>query len=138
MAEKKKTMNVLWPAITDQASAIEASKAGFWAAVVVATVTAIFATVALVTQKEIASITAWAYVDAALFSIIAWRIRRYSRFFAVAGALLFICEKIMLAQTEGARGLPLAVIILLMFISGARGVFGYHRYSKNEQPAESV
>jgi hypothetical protein len=129
----------LWPTITDQASAIEASKAGFWAAVVVATITAIFATVALVTQKEIASINAWAYVDAALFSIIAWRIKRYSKFFAVAGVVLFIGEKIMIAQTEGARGLPLAIILLLMFISGVRGVFGYHRYSTNEQqPAESV
>ena len=138
MAEEKKRKNWWWPTITDQASAIEASKAGFWAAVTVASITAMFATIALATQKEIASINAWAYLDAVLFSIIAWRIKRYSKFFAIAGVLLFVLEKVMLAQTQGAKGWPLAIILLLMFVSGARGVFAYHRYSNSEPQAGNV
>jgi hypothetical protein len=138
MAEKKKTTNWWWPKITDQATAIEASKGGFWAAVFVASITTIVATIALATQKEIASINAWAYLDALLFSIVAWRIKNYSKFFAVGGALLFVYEKVMLAQTQGASGWPLALLLLLMFINGARGVFAYHRYSKNEPQVKSV
>jgi hypothetical protein len=139
VSEKKKRAILWWPTITDQASAIEASKAGFWAAVAVASFTAAFTTYVLVTQKEFTSLTAGAYANAVLFSIIAWRIRRYSKFFAIAGILLFIFEKIMqFFQGEGIKGLPLALLILLMFVSGVRGVFAYHRYSNNKLSTESV
>jgi len=131
MADEKKKTNWFWPKINDLESAKEASKLGFWAALFVAVVTTIFATIALATQEEIASINAWAYLDAFLFGIIAWRIKRYSRVFAVIGIILFVIEKAMLATTQGAAGWPMAIIILLMFINGARGVFGYHRYKKS-------
>lgn len=138
MKEKGKSKNWWWPTITDQASAIEASRAGFWAAVAVASITAVFATISLVIQKEIATINPWAYVDAVIFAVIAWRIKKYSKFFAVAGVVFFIIEKALLAQTQGAKGWPLAIVLLLMFISGARGVFAYHRFSSNETQAENV
>lgn len=138
MAEKKKTKNWWWPSITDQASAIEASKNGFWAAVICASITTIFATVSLAMHKDIASINTGAYLDALLFFVIAWRIKNYSKFFAIAAVLMFILEKVILAQTQGAKGWPLAVVILLMFITGARGVFAYHRYSENEPHAKSI
>jgi hypothetical protein len=128
-----------WPTITDKASAIEASRAGFWAAVAIASITAAFTTYTLVTQKEFTSFTAGAYIDAILFSIIAWRIRRFSKFFAIAGVVLFIFGKIIqFSQGEGVQGLLLAVLILLMFISGARGVFAYHRYSNDKGSTESA
>ena len=83
----------------------------------------------MVSQKEIASIDAWAYVDAVLFTLIAWRIKKFSRAFAVVGVSLFIFEKVMFAQSQGATGWAMAVFLLLMFINGARGVFAYHRFS---------
>jgi hypothetical protein len=138
MTEKKKSNNWWWPKITDQASAIEASRAGFWAAVVVAVITAVFATISLVSQEAIATIDPWAYFDAVLFAVIAWRIRRYSRFFAVAGVVLFVIEKAIQAQTQGANGWPLAIVLLLMFISGVRGVFAYHRFSRTETQTGNV
>lgn len=138
MSDDKKATQWHWPEISDQATAAEAAKSGFWAAICVAVVTAVFATIALVTQKEVASIDPWAYLDAVFFAIIAWRIKKYSRVFAVIGILLFIIEKAILAQTQGAAGLPLAVIFLLMFINGARGVFAYHKYSKTPEEAPSV
>ena len=52
---------------------------------------------------------------------------------------MFIFEKIMqFFQGEGIKGLPLAILILLMFVSGVRGVFAYHRYSKNKLSTESA
>ncbi|TFW30494.1 hypothetical protein [Massilia horti] len=137
MAEKK-SKNWWWPTITDQASAIEASKAGYWAAVIVAVVTAAFATFALMLQKEIVAVGPLAYIDAVLFAVIAWRIKKYSKFFAVAGVVLFVIEKALLAPAQGVAGLPLAIVVLLMFVNGARGVFAYHRYAIGETHAENV
>ena len=134
----KKVKNWWWPTISDQSSAIEASKAGFWAALSVAVITALFATIALVTHKEIASVNVSAYVDAVLFSIIAWRIKNYSKIFAVVGVVLFLIEKGLQFQSSGAQGLPLAIILLLMFVSGARGVFAYHRYEIELPQIESL
>ena len=134
MSDKKPVKNWWWPKLSDRESAIEATKTGFRAAIVVAVVTAIYATVAPLTKKEIASINAWAYLDTVLFGVIAWRIKCYSRAFAVAGVLLFIAEKIMLAQTLGTAGWPMAVFLLLMFITGARGTFAYHKFSSTQQP----
>ena len=134
----KKVKNWWWPKISDQSGAIEASKAGFWAALTVAIITAIFATIALVTQKEIASVNAWAYLDAVLFSIIAWRIKNYSKIFAIVGVVLFLIEKVIQIQSNGAQGWPLAIILLLMFVSGVRGVFAYHRYELEQPQIESL
>lgn len=138
MTGKKRYNNWWWPTISDQTSAIEASKSGFWAAVFVAVVTTLFATISLVIQKEILSIDPWAYLDAFLFAVIAWRIRRYSRTFAVAGLVLFVIEKALLVQTQGAKGWPMAIVLLLMFVSGVRGVFAYHRFSNSGPQAETV
>ena len=129
MPVEKEKRNWFWPTIVDVSSAKEAAKGGFWAALFVAVVTAIVATIAMVGHTTIMGAGPWAYVDAALFGLIAWKIKSYSKFFAVAGIVLFIIEKLSLASSQGATGLPLALIILLMFINGARGVFAYHRLS---------
>src|SRR5262245_28845717 len=128
MPGKQATTNVIWPKIGDIEAAKQVAKSGFWAAAIVAVVTAIFATIALVTQKEVATIDAWAYVDAVLFALIAWRVKKFSRVFAVAGIVLDVLEEILLAQQLGGTGVVMAIILLLMFIHGARGVFAYHRF----------
>jgi hypothetical protein len=130
-AEKPK-VNWWWPTISDRASAEEAVKVGFWAAMFVAGVTAIVATIALVSGEAVMSIKASAYLDAVLFLIIGWRIRNHSRVFSVLGLLLFIAEKAMLAKTQGSTGWFMAIFILLGFITGARGAFAYHRYKQKD------
>ncbi len=127
-ADKAKT-NWFWPKIVDIDTAKAAAKNGYWAAIVVATVTALVATIALFSQKEIMSIDPWAYLDAALFALIAWRIKNYSKIFAIVGVVLFVIERAVMAASNGATGWPLAIVLMLMFINGARGVFGYHRFS---------
>jgi hypothetical protein len=121
-----------WPKIGNLADAIEASDRGFWAAVVVASITAVFATIALITKSDVASINAYAYVDAVLFGIIAWRIKRRSKFFAVAGLCLFLIEKFFqfyLTPELASFGIFMAIIITLLFIGGIRGTFAFHRLS---------
>lgn len=132
MANEERKGHWFWPRVIDLPSAIGASDQGFWAAIVVASITAIFATVALLVQAEIATINASAYVDAVLFGAIAWRIRRRSKFFAVFGLCLFIIEKAyQFAQPQAvASGAIMAVVLLVFFTNGVRGTFAYHRFSR--------
>jgi hypothetical protein len=123
-------MGWLTQKITDIESAKKAAMYGFWASLIVASVTAIFATISLITKKAVLSIDAYAYVDAILFALFAWRIKKLSRVFSVVAILLFIVEKVDLARTQGTHGLPLACILLVCFINGARGAFAYHRLNR--------
>lgn len=137
MKTDTKSSNVFWSKVVDLPSAIAASDQGFWAAIAVAAITTVFATIALVTKTDIATINAWAYLDAILFGLIAWRIRRRSRAFAVAGLCLFVIEKaVQFAQPEVASsGAVMAVLFLLLFISGVRGTFAFHRLSRPDAAA---
>jgi hypothetical protein len=128
-----------WSKIDNVADAIEASNLGFWAAVFVAVVTTIFATVTLVLKKDIAGINPLAYIDAVLFAIIAWRIRRRSRAFAVIGLCLFVLEKVVQFSTQPqlvSFALFMAVVITLLFINGVRGTFAFHKLSAKEQQSD--
>jgi hypothetical protein len=132
MATETKQSNWFWPKIVDLPSAVSASDQGFWASVVVAAITAVLATIALATKTDIATINAWAYLDALLFGLIAWRIKRRSRAFAIAGLCLFILEKaFQFSQSQSAAsGSVMAVFLLLLFVSGVRGTFAFHRFSR--------
>lgn len=130
MARSSKPVRWYWPEIGNLADAERASNEGFWAAVVCAVITTLIATIALVSNKSIMGVDPMAYADAALFAIIAWRIRARSKIFAVAGLALFVLEKIFQYATQPPSvsfGILVAVALLLAFISGVRGTFAYHR-----------
>ena len=129
MPEKKRKTNWLWPKIVDIETSRSAANVGFWAAIFVCISTTIVTTVALGAKEinEILHLDAWAYLDAALFGVIAWRVKRFSRAFAVLGVALYVLE-ITYTLNQGAKIGWMTIPILLMFISGARGVFGYHRF----------
>jgi hypothetical protein len=127
-----------WPKIGNVADAIEASNRGFWAAVFVAAITAVIATISLLAKTDVAYINSLAYVDAALFAIIAWRIRRRSKFFAVAGLVLFVFENVVQFSAHpqlAIFGWVMALLFILLFISGVRGTFAFHRLSAQKQQA---
>lgn len=136
MTTQKKS-NWAWPAIEDRESAAAASKSGMWAAFIVAVVTALVATLAMAMQKAIVGIDAWAYLDAGIFAVIAWGIKQMSRAAAVIGLVLFIVERIDMAVSQHNFSI-LSILLLLMFINGVRGAFGYHRYAKDEPETESA
>ncbi|UHQ20298.1 hypothetical protein LVB87_03815 [Lysobacter sp. KIS68-7] len=134
--ESKEKSNVFWPKIDDLESAINAERLGSWAAFAVAAITVVFTTIVVYAGEEIGGIGPYAYVDAVMFAVIGWRIRRHSRGFAVAGLALWIVEKgYQIAMTDAAKsGAIMGILLLLMFISGVRGTFAYHRF-KSETPA---
>lgn len=133
MSESTPKKNWIWSDVTTVESAKSAALKGFWACMIVAIVTAIFASLSLVLKKDIASIDSWAYLDAAIFALFAWRIRKMSRIFSVLAVILFIIEKALLAMSQGAAGLPLAIVLLLFFINGVRGTFSYHKLTKQAE-----
>jgi hypothetical protein len=74
---------------------------------------------------KLSSVTA--LVDAVLFAVIAWRIWKMSRAWALIGLLLFVVEKVYWVYVRGPKGIVMSVIILLGFITSVRGTFAYAR-----------
>lgn len=129
MASRYKQDRWYWPEFGNLADAEQASNAGFWAALICAVITAVVASISVFAKSAVMGIDSMAYVDALLFAVIAWRIRRRSRGFAVAGLVLFLIEKIFqfATQPKAVVGILMAVALLMAFITGVRGTFAYHR-----------
>jgi hypothetical protein len=129
MATRYKQERWYWPSFASMADAERAANQGFWAAVFVAAVTALFATISALSSQEVVGVDPFAYVDAVAFAVIAWRIRRRSRVFAIAGLALFTVEKIFQFTTQPLAlvGVFMAIVLLVCFINAVRGTFAYHR-----------
>jgi len=128
-----------WPSTDTLEHAKSASRYGVWAAGIVAAITAIVATIALVSGSAFAGIDAWSYLDAVLFAAITFGIYKLSRFAAVAGLVLYVLESLYaMAQLAGPRsGIVLRIILTLAFINAVRGTFAYHRLSVSAPPTVS-
>ncbi|MBI3405844.1 MAG: hypothetical protein HY046_10360 [Acidobacteria bacterium] len=127
----------LWPEVGTLPDAEDAINHGKYAAAAVALITALVATVALVSGNSILGVNAWAYVDAIIFAVIAFGISRKSRFAAVAGLVLYILERIAMGMPAGIAGIVLPFIFVCMFISGVRGTFA-HQNLKQKEPAPAT
>jgi hypothetical protein len=117
-----------WPKIVDLKSAEFAVSSGVWAAGITAAYTGLFATIALLAQKPFRGLDEWAYVDAAIFALIAWRVQRHSRPFALFGLACLVAEPFF-SPAGNVSGWIFYLVILMMFFNGVRGVFGYHRFA---------
>ena len=139
MGSRYKQDRWYWPTFGNIADAEQASNQGVWAAAFCAVVTAVVATISLLSSHSVMGINSLAYVDAVLLVIIAWRIRRRSRVFAVIGLALFVAEKIFqfATQPQAYFGILMAVALLFCFINGVRCTFAYHRMlaAKAQEPA---
>ncbi|GAB2534397.1 hypothetical protein GCM10027065_02520 [Rhodanobacter koreensis] len=121
--------------------AVKASDMGFAAAILIAAVNAIIATASLIGHTTILGIGPGAYVDAAVFAIVAYGIRLRSSTAAVVGLGLFAVEKIcqFAIQPKSLLGLSTTIFLLCAFISGVRGTFAYHRLApENAAKGESL
>lgn len=140
MATRNDSYKWYWPTFGNVADAVQASNGAFWAAVFCATVTALFATISVFTHAGVIGVNASSYVDAALFALVAWRIRRRSKVFAIVGLVLFVLEKIFQYTTQPLSTLGfsvfLAIVLLFLFINGVRGNFAYHRLTSNADAAD--
>jgi len=116
-----------WPKIQDETSAEAAVKPAFGVSAFVAAVSGLIAVLSIAYRKPILGINGWSLVDALLFVVIAWRIGKMSRAWAVVGLLMYLVE----VGSSGALGV-LTIIFILTYINAIRGAFAYHRYRKAE------
>ncbi len=132
-----------WPSIDDASSAESAIMPAVGVSAFIAAITALGSVLSIVYQKPIFGLDGWGLVDAILFGVASWRIRKLSRGWAIAGLVLYLLEVAykLLSSSPSAIGV-LAVVFILTFIAAIRGTFAYHRYLKvdqatPEQPAPS-
>ena len=126
----KKKMNWFWPTITDLDTALEAAKGTMIAGFLVAGITLAFVIIAVVQQGAVMTITPWAIIDVALFAAIGIGGKMHVRAAGVAGPVLFVLEKVYgftQGAVPGSGGMVFAVVILMVFITGMRGILAVHR-----------
>jgi len=116
-----------WPKIQDETSAEAAVKPAVGVSAFVAAVSGLIAVLSIAYRKPILGINGWSLVDALLFVVIAWRIGKMSRAWAVVGLLMYLVE----VGSSGALGV-LTITFILTYINAIRGAFAYHRYRKAE------
>ncbi len=75
--------NSWFPSVDTESGAKSAAHQGAGAAIFVASITALFAILAIFDIRIIAGFSPWALLDAGLFGLAAWRIYRMSRVWAV-------------------------------------------------------
>jgi hypothetical protein len=126
-----------WPRIDDQGSAEGATKPAVGTSAFVAAVTGLLAVLSIVYHRPIFGLTGGSIVDALLFVVIAWRIKKMSRTWAVLGLLIYLLEiGFNLASSEnGAIGI-VGVAFILTYVGAVRGTFAFHRYRRMSHPAD--
>jgi len=129
--------NWYWEDVSDLGGAEKAINGGFWAALIVACITALVVSLSFA-GVQLFGLNAWAFLDAAIFAMIAIGIKRKSRFAAVAGLGLYIVERIYMMQRGGASGIVMGILFTLLFINAVRGTFAYHRLKETGQPQPTV
>jgi hypothetical protein len=126
-----------WPTIEDESSAEVATKPAVGASLFFAAVTGLIAAFSIVQHRPVLGFNGWSLLDAVLFVVIAWRIKRMSRMWAVLGFLLYLLEVGFNFATNkpGAIGV-LTVIFVLTYIGAIRGTFAFHRYRRTADAAQ--
>jgi len=122
-----------WPTIEDEISAEHATKAAIGVSGFIAAVTGLAAVLSMIYHKPILGLDGWGLIDAVIFGLIAWRISKVSRTWAVLGLLMYLLEVgyKLATNPSGALGV-LTIIFILTYINAIRGAFAYHRYRKAE------
>lgn len=118
-----------WPRIEDMRSAEAATKPAVGASCFVAAVTTLLAILSLINHRPVFGFSGGSLIDALLFIVIAWRIKRMSRTWAVLGLVIYLAEVAfnLVDNPSGAVGV-LTVIFILTYIGAIRGTFAYSRY----------
>lgn len=132
-------MGWYWPTIEDESSAEHATKTAVGASGFIAAVTGVLAVLSIIYHHPILGLDGWGLVDAGIFALIAWRISKVSRAWAIVGLLMYLLEVgyKLATNPSGALGV-LTIIFVLAYINGIRGAFAYHRYrNAANSPADS-
>jgi hypothetical protein len=122
-------VNAWWPDVSNREGAEKAIQYGFWAASIVASITAIVAFLAIVFHKAILGIDGMGLIDGVLFAVVGFGINRKSRVAAIAGLGLYVVERVYMLKNGGATsgGGFMTAILALYFLHGVRGTFAYRK-----------
>jgi len=126
-------MSSYWPDIADTKTARDAALQGFGAAAFIASVTTIMSVASLIVHHPVFGIDGYGLIDAALFGVVAWRVYRMSRAWAVVGLVLYSTEitfKLVHGDFRNA-GVVLTFFMFVGFIGGVRGTFAARAYQSN-------
>jgi hypothetical protein len=133
MPEKMKLSCFPWPKIYDKASAQNAIYIGVAAAIINAAILLIFV--------MLHKLNTYSLVTVVLLAIIGFFIYKRSRVAAVLGTLICATNilTIFLIIFKGGRAsLDFHPILMLLYISGVRGTFGYHRFKDEEHIVDNA
>jgi hypothetical protein len=135
----KPKRNLFWPSVDTVDDANWAVRQAMIAAIVVAGLTFIVASLAIAGVAFVKSlgIDGWSMIDAALFGVIAFFLNRKSRVAAWAGLALYVAERVFQFVTVGPKGPVMAVVFVLAFIGGVRGAESLRRLG-DTPPGQSV
>ena len=124
-------MNSLWPKIESPEAAKSAMKNAASASFIIVAVTGTVAVLAIILGHPILGINGSALVDAGLFALIGWRLRKHSRIAAILGLLLYLLEAgqrfVSGAGSSAAAGSVVTILFILYFINGVRGAMFLHQ-----------
>ena len=121
-----------WKEISDKDSAEDATKAAVGISYFVASLTTLLAVLSIVYRKPVYGASGLSLVDAALFFVVAWRIGKLSRAWAIVGLLLYVMEAILSLGERGSGVGILTIVFVIAYVNALQGAFAYHRYDKDE------
>ena len=130
-----------WPPVTYREGARQAAREGAGAAAFVAGVTALFGVLAFFGLEILPGFSRISLVDSGLFAIVAWRTYKMSRAWAVVGLLMFVAGRALTFYQQGVTaisGILVGLFLLLAFVNGVRGTFGYHKLSTLPRSTDST
>ena len=122
-----------WPKVSDRKNAQFAINEAFCVAVVLAVITAIFATVEVLPDGT-EGLDAEAFGSALIFAGVGFGIYRRSRIAAISGLVLYLAGRGYAWAKVGPNLGVIPVFIALAFLHGVRGTIAYHKLPP--RPAE--
>lgn len=124
----------LWPQIYDMDSAREAARVSAYAAFLCSGITALLAILSMAGFHLVSYISIWALIDAAIFLGLGIGTKKMSRIYSVLLLAFYILERIGGALLQKNFQNPFIwLIFIVLFTSGVRGCFAYHRFSQNRE-----
>jgi len=116
----------VWLKVDNRRRAQNAIEEGFWAAIFVSGMAAVFLLITVLKDPD--QLTVEELLSVLVFAFIAFGIRRRSRAAALAALILYVLGRVY-AFASGAHGnLVLPVLITLALLNAVRGTFAYHSF----------
>jgi len=135
MADNSSLFRLLWPEIDDADSALAASRLGVLAAGLYSAGSAALVTYRLLhIHATVSWASASAYLDAAIFAVLALGIFRLWRSAAIAALALSVLEELVSALQVHATGI-LSIVLVLFMISAVRGTVLFRKFSRLGAPS---